>query len=233
MPNLNKISEEAKQVIKKNKKLLYNNFTSDNLLKPKDRPVSIFMAGSPGAGKTEYSKRFIQKFAGDIARIDADEIREIIPQYTGANSDIVQGAASIGVDVLFNHVLKKKYNLLLDGTFAKLDIAHRNIERCLNKGREVAICYIYQEPLIAWEFTKKREKIEGRRIPKRAFIESFINSKKNVKKIKEIFKNKVEIYLIIKDYTNNIKEFYFDVYIDSYLKKKYTKDDLKRILKNA
>jgi len=233
MPGANKTSEDAKQFIKKNKKLLYDRFASENLLKPKDRPISIFMAGSPGAGKTEYSKRFIQKFEGDIARIDADEIRKIIPQYTGANSDIVQGAASIGVDILFGYVLKKKYNLLLDGTFAKFDIAYRNIERSLNKGREVAVCYIYQEPLIAWEFTKKREKIEGRRIPKKAFIESFVNSKKNVEKIKEIFKNKVEIYLIIKDYTNNIKESYFDVYIDSYLDTEYNKDDLKKLLKKV
>ncbi len=46
----------------------------------------------------------IKKFKGGIVRIDADEIREIIPQYTGGNSDLVQGAASIGVDILHNHV---------------------------------------------------------------------------------------------------------------------------------
>ncbi len=233
MPQLNKVSEEAKKFIKSNKKLLYNKFASDKFFKPKDKPISIFMAGSPGAGKTEYSKRFIQKFKSDIVRIDADEIREIIPQYSGVNSDVVQGAASIGVDILYSYAMKKKYNLLLDGTFSKFNIAYRNVERSLHKGRQIAICYIYQEPLIAWEFTKKREKLEGRRIPKEAFIESFLNSKRNVEKIKEIFKNKVQVYLIIKDYTNNIKESYFDVYIDSYLKKRYSKDDLKIILKDA
>ncbi|MFH1413103.1 MAG: zeta toxin family protein [bacterium] len=232
MLKLNKESEEAKLFIKKNKKLLYEKFASDNILKFKDKPISIFMAGSPGAGKTEYSKRFIQKFEGDIARIDADEIREIIPQYIGSNSDIVQGAASIGVDILYDYVLKKKYNLLLDGTFAKFDIAIRNIERSINKNRKVVICYIYQEPQIAWEFTKKREKIEGRKIPKKIFIEAFVNAKKNVEKIKKIFKNKVEVYLIIKDYTNNIKESHFDVYLDSYLTSGYTQDDLNKILKN-
>lgn len=227
----NEQSEAAKEFVKRNKKLLYDKFVNDDLLEPKDKPVSIFMAGSPGAGKTEYSKRMIEEFEGDIARIDADEIREIIPQYTGANSDVVQGAASIGVDILYSHVLKKKFNLLLDGTFAKFDIAARNIERSLGKGREIIICYIYQEPLVAWEFTQKREKIEGRKIPQNAFIDSFINARQNVIKVKSLYGDRVKIFLIIKDYTNNIKESYFDVYIDSHLKMRYAKNDLEKILK--
>ena len=225
------LSEEAKKFIKSNKQLLFKKFADGDILKPKENPVSIFMAGSPGAGKTEYSKRLIKKFESDIARIDADEIREIIPCYTGANSDVVQGAASIGVDILYNYTLKNKYNLLLDGTFSKFNIAYRNIERSINKGRQVIVCYVYQEPLAAWEFTKKREKIEGRKIPQKAFVESFINAKNNVVKIKSLFQKKVEVYLIIKDYTNNIKNSYFDVYIDSYIKKNYTKEDLYNILK--
>ena len=47
------------------------------------------MAGSPGAGKTEYSKRFVDGVKKDtgasIVRIDGDEIREILPQYNGSN----------------------------------------------------------------------------------------------------------------------------------------------------
>jgi len=120
--------------------------------------------------------------------------------------------------------------LLLDGTFAKFDIAYRNIKSSLNKGREVIVCYIYQEPLIAWEFTQKREKLEGRIVPKKIFIESFLNARINVTKIKSIFKDKINVYLIIKNYSNNIKESYFDVYIDSYLKIKYSQKDLDKML---
>ena len=129
MNKLSQDSEDAKEFIKKNKHLLFEKFASDKIYKPNENPISLFMAGSPGAGKTEYSKRFIEKFDSDMARIDADDIREIIPQYNGANSYVVQGAASIAVDILYSHVLKNKYNLLLDGTFAKFDIVYRNIER--------------------------------------------------------------------------------------------------------
>ncbi|MDO9399708.1 MAG: zeta toxin family protein [bacterium] len=223
-------SEEAKQFIKQNKKLLFEKFANKNIYQSSKCPISIFMAGSPGAGKTEYSKRFIERFTGDIVRIDADDIREIIPQYNGYNSDIVQGGASIGVDILYNYALKQKYSLLLDGTFAKFNIVYRNIKRSLDKGREVIIYYIYQEPLIAWEFTKKREKLEGRTVPKKIFIESFLNARENAVKIKSIFKDKINVYLIIKNYSNNIKESYFDVYIDSYIKAQYSKKDLEKML---
>ncbi len=231
MNKLSTDSEKAKEFIKKNKDLLFEKFASSKIYQPNKNPISLFMAGSPGAGKTEYSKRFIERFDSNIVRIDADEIREIIPQYNGANSDIVQGAASIAVDILHNYALKNKYNLLLDGTFAKFDIAYRNIERSVNKNRETAIHYVYQDPLVAWEFTKKREKLEGRMVPKKIFIESFFNAKNNVVKIKAIFKDKIKVYLIIKDYSNNIKESYLDVHIDSYLKIRYSERKLNEILK--
>ena len=226
-------SEKAKEFIKKNKDLLFEKFASSKIYQPNENPISLFMAGSPGAGKTEYSKRFIERFDSNIVRIDADEIREIIPQYNGANSDVVQGAASIAVDILYSYTLKNKYDLLLDGTFAKFDIAYRNIERSINKNREVAIHYIYQDPLVAWEFTKKREKLEGRRVPKKIFIESFLNAKNNVVKIKSIFKDDIKVYLVIKDYSNSIKESYLDVHIDSYLKTKYSERKLNEMLKDT
>jgi len=228
-----KDSESAKKFIKENKDLLFEKFASSKIYQPNENSISLFMAGSPGAGKTEYSKRFLERFNSKIVRIDADEIREIIPQYNGANSDVVQGAASIAVDILYSYVLRSKYDLLLDGTFAKFEIVYRNIERSINKNREVVIHYIYQDPIVAWRFTKKREKLEGRKVPKKVFIESFFNAKNNVVKIKSIFKNRVKVYLVIKDYSNNIKESYLDVHIDSYLKTKYSKKRLNEILKDV
>jgi predicted ABC-type ATPase len=233
MNKLSKDSEDAKEFIKKNKNLLFEKFASAKIYQPNENPISLFMAGSPGAGKTEYSKRFIERFDSNVVRIDADEIREIIPQYNGANSDVVQGAASIAVDILYSYTLKNKFNLLLDGTFAKFEIVYRNIERSINKNREVAIHYIYQDPLVAWRFTKKREKLEGRKVPKEVFIKSFFNAKNNVIKIKSIFKDKVKVYLVIKDYSNNIKESYLDVHIDSYLKTKYSERKLNEMLKDV
>ncbi len=127
--------------------------------------------------------------------------------------------------------MKKGYNYLLDGTFAHYEISARNIERAVKRGRDVIVCYVYQDPLKAWEFTQKREKVEGRMVPKDAFINAFLNARKNVVKMKETYKDKIKVFLIIKDYSNDVKDSYFDVNIDSYLKTSYTKINLESILK--
>ena len=236
MSKSSKDSEKAKEFIKKNKRLLFEKFASSKIYHPNENPISLFMAGSPGAGKTEYSKALIkmaESSANPIVRIDADEIREMIPQYNGANSDIVQSAASIGVHKLYNYVLKNKLNTMVDGTFAKFEIVHRNIERSLKRNRSVGIYYIYQDPLVAWEFTKKREKLEGRKVPKRVFVEAFFNAKENVIKIKSIFKDEVKVYLVIKNYSNNIEKFYPKVArVDKYLKDNYNEKRLYDLLKD-
>jgi len=236
MSKLLKDSENAKTFIKKNKNLLFEKFASDKIYKPNDKPISLFMAGSPGAGKTEYSKALIElakNSANSIVRIDADEIREIIPQYNGANSDVVQAAASIGVHKLYDYALKNRLNAMIDGTFASFEISHRNIERSLNRDRSVGIYYVYQNPLAAWEFTKKRERLEGRKVPKKVFIESFINARENVAKIESIFRNKIRIYLVVKDYNKSTEKFYPNVSnIDSHLETSYSIESLNQLLKD-
>ncbi|MEA3449388.1 MAG: zeta toxin family protein [Patescibacteria group bacterium] len=236
MPQSDKQSLAANEFIKKNKKLLFEKFASDKIYKPQENPISLFMAGSPGAGKTEYSKALIEtakKSASPIVRIDADEIREIIPQYSGHNSDVVQRAASTGVHKLYDFCLKKKLDAMIDGTFAKFEIAHRNVKRSLTRGRQVGIYYIYQDPLVAWEFTKKREKLEGRRVPRKVFVDAFFEARVNVVKIKSIFKDKIKLYLVIKNYSNNVHKFYSKIdKVDKYLKDDYTKERLNKLLKN-
>ncbi len=52
------ISEEAFKFTKKNKRLIINKFIGSEVHSNKN-PVFIFMAGAPGAGKTEFSKWLI------------------------------------------------------------------------------------------------------------------------------------------------------------------------------
>ena len=160
-------SEAAKKFVKRNKDFIIEKFADLASFPPVDNPFSIFMAGSPGAGKTELSKVLVKLFTKDkpsikIVRIDADEIKKILPQYKGYNSDDVQGASALGVEKLFDWVLKKGQNVIVDGTFSDFEKSRNNIERCLRRDRVVGILYLYQDPLIAWSFTKKREKMEGR-----------------------------------------------------------------------
>ena len=134
------ISLEAFDFVKKNAKQIISKFADLNEHSPSPKPFTIFMAGSPGAGKTEFSKSFnpdLFKYSADqktkIVRIDADEIRNLIPQFNGHNSSVVQRAASKGVSILFDHTHHYNQNVILDGTFANYNISSENIKVAIKK----------------------------------------------------------------------------------------------------
>ena len=217
--------------IRKNKRLLIDTFSNDKVCPSQKDPVSIFMACSPGAGKTEFCKNFIKETKVKVVRIDADDVREIIPQYTGRNSNQVQKAAALGVEKHYDYVLAKNKSCILDGTFAKFDIVSKNVERSIKRGRMVSIFYIYQNPLLAWRFTKAREALEGRRVPKVMFLDAFFNAKKNAEEIKKLYGDTVRLFLIERDAETNRYVFHHDIEnIDQYLEIPYTKSALRSLL---
>lgn len=226
------ISSDAISFIKKEIREIIKKLSGGEIYEKTETPVSLFMAGSPGAGKTEVSKRLIAKFETKRpVRIDPDEIRNLLPGYNGTNAYLFQGACSVGVDKLYDYIIENCFNVIIDGTFASERTAFKNIERSLEHNRKIEIYYIYQEPLLAWEFTQAREVKEGRRISKDTFIEAFVNARENVNKAKSYFNNKVELNLIIKDFNNDSKKIEPDIInIDDYLPKIYTIDDLREII---
>ncbi len=135
------------------------------------------------------------------------------------------------VEKLYDWVLQNDLNVILDGTFSNFEKSKSNIIRSLQKKRGVAILYVYQEPTLAWDFTKKREKLEGRNIPRDAFIRSFVAAKENVDRAKEFFGDKIQLHLILKDYSAKTEDFKGNVdNVASYLKKVYSINELEKII---
>lgn len=225
-----KQSHEAEVYIKAHRDALIAHFASEEIYVPDLHPVSIFMAGSPGSGKTEVSKRLMERFTSKPVRIDADEIRVLFPGYTGANAHIFQSAATIGVNKLYDHILKMRLNVVLDGTFAYRQ-ALKNVERSLQHNRKVEIYYLYQDPVIAWEVTRKREALEHRNVSKDVFIEAFFLAREHIDAAKEAFGDQIIINLIVKNFLRNTEEISLNVqHIDQNLGKEYTRDIMERIL---
>ncbi len=225
------LAQQAVDYIKINKKKLVEKFASPSIFLADEAPISIFMAGSPGVGKTEFSKRLIKEFENKdikkIIHIDADRIRDMLPGYTGTNSQVFQRACSKGVDKLHDSALKNKQNFILDSTFSNYEISRENIKRSVNKNRIVSIFYLYQDPLIAWIFAKRREILEGRRIPKESFIRQLFAAKENVNKVKVIFDKKIVIYLVEKNFATGLMKIKMNIEnIDNHISIKYTKSQL-------
>lgn len=225
-----KTSEKAFDWIKNNEKFVIDTFTSGAEYVSDIQPTTLFMAGSPGAGKTEISKRFMARWKQKPIRIDADEIRSLCPGYVGENAHVFQKAANKGVNILYDYALKKGLNVILDGTFSYSGV-DENINRSLSRGRKVEIFFVYQDPLQAWDFTKKRELIESRRVSKEVFINAYLKSQENVNISKKNFIDRIELHLIIKDFEKDLEQIEFNIQsVDPFIKKRYDRDILEKML---
>lgn len=191
--------------------------------------AAIFMAGTPGAGKTEVATSLAELY-GNIVRIDADEFRVAFPEYSGHNSDVFQRGASWLVEFAFTKVIERKLPFILDGTFG-FTRAMTNVERAIHHGFKPTIYFVYQNPEIAWAFTKAREKVEGRYVPKQAFIDSYFKSRDNIDLVKKRFGADVDLHIVMKDYQNKVVEVLSDADdIGIVLQKKYAKNELEELL---
>jgi len=230
------INQQAQNYVKSHRKDLCERFASLTTYPAVDSPTSYFMAGSPGAGKTEFSKSFLETLhekepSRKIVRIDADEIRDVLPGYNHTNAWELQPAVSLGVEKILDFVFHNEQDFLLDGTFSNYSVAKRNIERCIKHKRKIGILYLYQDPVLAWKFTKIRESGEGRNILKNVFIDEFFKSKQCVNAIKAEFQSYVELWLVIKNFDQSIAKTEFNIdNVDSYLKITYTSDSLNSLL---
>lgn len=234
-----KLQDEACDYIKQNKDALIERFILSKRPLPLDF-ATIFMAGSPGAGKTEFSRRYmplaldknderiqgrlkemgldINGYESLLVVIDVDEIREFLPQYCKTdvssgrkgNAHVIQKAAGRGLDVLRKYCFDNRISFIHDGTFGNYETMRILVDESLKTGRDVQIFYIYIDPLSAWEFTKAREYLEGRNIMKERFIEQFFRARENVERIKRELGDKVTLHLILKDSQNQVVDVLFN-----------------------
>ncbi|MDT2740441.1 zeta toxin family protein [Enterococcus canintestini] len=90
---------------KKNKKILISSITEGKDIE--EEKIAIFMAGSPGAGKTEVAQT-LMALNNNLCIIDADKFRALFPGYIGNNSDEFQR----GKERFINAFFQSRKNLI-------------------------------------------------------------------------------------------------------------------------
>ena len=111
-----RIEQEALDYARAQKKAIARRLTDPEIYLPEENPVSVFMAGSPGAGKTEASIELLDKIGAPVIRIDPDELRHEFPGYSGDKAWLFQKAVSVLVDRIHDAALEQRQSFLLDGT---------------------------------------------------------------------------------------------------------------------
>lgn len=229
-----RIEEEAIAYAKTHRTEIARRLTDPAIFMPETDPVSVFMAGSPGAGKTEASKELLSLLDADgtkVLRIDPDELREEFPGYSGDNAWLFQRAVIPIVERIHDLALEQTQSFLLDGTLSSYKVAEKNIERSLKRGRAVQILYVYQEPEQAWKFVQAREAAEGRRIQPEDFVRQYFAARDVVNNLKARFGKAISVDLLMKNNDGSNQFYRAGVdQIDNHIPEKYSPTDVRHIL---
>ncbi len=233
-PEEKRIEQAAIEHAKKHRNEIARRFTDPAMFVPETNPVSVFMAGSPGAGKTEASialLNFKNAEGAKVMRIDPDELREKLPGYNVENSWLFQRAVVPIIERIHDLALDQKQSVLLDGTLSSHTVAEKNIQRSLKRGRAVQILYVYQEPGQAWKFVQAREAAEGRRIQPEDFVRQYFTAREVVNRLKAELGKGVQVDLLMKN-NDGSQQFYRAGVdrIDNHIPEKYSVADVRRIL---
>lgn len=179
--------EEAKRWVKDkaNQDKVVKSFFNTN--KPEKANYAIFMAGIPGAGKTEFADNTIRLTPGLIS-IEHDQLVEYIDGYKPEDYYVYRTAGSALVTRLFDECLRNGYPFVFDGTLSH-PRGVDNINKTLKHSYDVLVIYIVQEAREAWKLTQARELVKKRAIEKTGFIETCNKINANLLKIFETYKD--------------------------------------------
>jgi adenylate kinase family enzyme len=220
---------------RKTKKPFARAETSKDIFSSEKNPITILMAGSPGAGKTETAQEILN-IIGKAIHVDPDRYRDHFKDYIGDNAYLFQAATSILVEKVVDFALKNRQSFILDGTLTKYEIARQNIQRALGRDRKVIILYVYQDPIVAWHFVKAREKVEGRRIQLNTFVAQYFEARAVVNKLKAEFNNLIQLEILIKNTASDPSKKSMHSYIngassiDPHIPEQYTCDQLRELI---
>jgi len=215
------------QWAKQNKKKIARAYLSSQHFESSDSPSIIFMAGLPGAGKTEFAKRLLPQLEKPMLHIDLDNLAENISEYQPKFANLFRPGANIILEKLFDEAVKRKIDILMDGTLGHHK-ALENTRRVINKhGYKVRVYFISIDPITAWRNTLYREKVEHRNIENNGFINTYYQLLHNLNQIQDVFGGDIPISVVIKEdssYMKNIVQNVDD--ISRFTKPVLTKDEL-------
>ena len=181
--------------LKDNKEEFLKRYTKNFVSSENKR--AFFTAGMSGAGKTELAIS-LKENDSNLLHIDTDNIREFFRPvgYDGSNSHLYQKASSRGYGRLFDYAIKQGYSLIMDSNLAYQNIAIQNIRRLLKRSYHIEIYYLYNDPVVCFEYTIRREIVTHRKVPQDVLLDTNIKSYHTVVEIKKIFGDKIILHYI-------------------------------------
>lgn len=167
------------------------------------RPIAILMGGLPGSGKSTFLSKNLKWVTDDnFYWIDADQIREKLPEYKGWNASNTHNETKELVAMAIENIAKNcKYDIVYDGTMTSESGYSEMLKMLKENDYRVFIIYIHIDTETAVERALNRYVVSGRYVP----IEVIRGKHKGVSGF-DFLKDKVDGYVLVDGLTGTITE---------------------------
>lgn len=192
-------------------KKIIQGLISDAVCIDQGQPIVILTGGAPGSGKSTFLKKYAPYMqSNQIYKIDADEIREFIPEYKGWNSASTHQETRDLVNELIDSFDKPcKHDVLYDGTMSNGKKYIPLIKRFKELGYKVFIAYMEVPKEVSIQRALKRfqdnnggKQKFGRYVPLSVIDDFFRTGKSGYEEIKSA----VDGYVLIDSLTQKVLE---------------------------
>ena len=163
-----------------------------------NKPIAILMGGSPASGKSTFLKKYAPYLLKDeILRIDADEVRAMLPEYEGWNASQTHLETKDIVNTLLSDRtigLPCETDIIYDGTMNSNKSYLPLIKLLRKMDYKIFVVYIDKVPKdVIVDRALNRYKSSGRFVPLEVIDDFFDKGKTALNEIKK----KVDGYMIV------------------------------------
>ena len=193
-PIKNDYTPERKKL---HRKIIFE-FKKDLICVENDSPIAILMGGSPASGKSTFLKKYAPYLLKtEILKVDADEIRAMLPEYEGYNASQTHLETKDIVNTLLsdrNIGIPCRFDVIYDGTMNNTKSYLPLINLLKSLGYKVFIVYIDKVPKdVVVNRSIERYKKSGRFVPLEVIDDFFEKGTEALEKLK----SQVDGYMIV------------------------------------
>lgn len=138
-----------------------------------ERPVAILTGGGSASGKSSVISEVMKNFSKDLVHVDADKIKEELPEYKEMTANKDERAAAYSHEEsshLTSEMIKQSVNsnksFLYDSTFSKPEKFQKLVKDLQDKGYMVHVVFVDLPAEEAHKRAAARAAKTGRKVPK-------------------------------------------------------------------
>lgn len=177
---------------------IINKFKKEVVCINNDKPIAIFMGGSPASGKSSFLRKYSPfLLKEEILKIDADEIRAMLPEYEGWNACQTHLETKDIVNILLSNKnigIPCDFDIIYDGTMNSVKSYIPLMDILRERGYKIFIVFMDNVPKdVIIKRALDRYKSSGRFVPLEVIEDFFSKGKTAFNQLK----NDVDGYMLV------------------------------------